>query len=85
MNREEILLEIRDALLRDIQKTLEKIGLGDMESEDTKKCVTQFVSSKAMDLNDEELLTQFGDKMKVIGEYITFLETEIQKSGFSIH
>jgi len=85
MDREQILLEIRDSLLGDIIKTLGKIGLGEIDSEDTKKCVTKFVLTKTNGLNDEELLTEFGDKMKVITEYITFLDMEIKKSIFSIH
>lgn len=44
-----------------------------------------FFFKKAEGLSDEELLTAFGDKSKILDEWLAFLKTRMEMLGNPVH
>ena len=80
-SRNEIIKQIRDSFLNSLLKTTEELGFEDFNAVGMRQCVTEFVSSRAEAMSDEDLLTGFGDPKDVLDCYITFLKGKLEGQG----
>lgn len=83
--RDQIIKELCDNFYDSMLETVEELGFEDFDTKGMKGFITEFITSKAEKMSDDELLTQFGDKIKVIDLYIAFLETKVKIANATVN
>jgi len=77
-DRKQIIKEIFDNFIISLITTSKELGLEDGEMEGMRTVVTEFIRTKAKEMNDEELLIAFGNQHEILDSYIAFLETKLE-------
>ena len=77
----EIIEQIRDSFFNSLIETTEELGLDCFDAVGMRQCVTEFISSRAEAMSDDELLSGFGDPKNVLDLYIAFLEAKLEAGG----
>jgi hypothetical protein len=77
INRKQIIKEICDNFFISLITTSKELGMEDGEMEGMRIVVTEFIRTKAKEMNDEDLLIAFGNQHEILDSYIAFLETKL--------
>ena len=85
MDRDRLIAEIVEAFFNDMLRLDEETSFELDNPEFMKELMAQFVAGKAEGLSDEELMTAFSDKARMLDDWIAFLKTRLETMGKKVH
>ncbi|MBN2061746.1 MAG: hypothetical protein JW882_15145 [Deltaproteobacteria bacterium] len=83
--RTQMIMEIRDSFYNYMIQFDEENVFEFDNPEFVKNLMLIFIANKAEGLSDNELLTAFGDRNKILDEWMAFLKTRMEMLGNPVH
>jgi hypothetical protein len=85
MDRDRLIEEIVEAFFNDMLRLDEETSFEMDNPEFMKELMGQFVAGRAEALSDEELMTAFSDRARILDDWIAFLKARLETMGKTVH